>query len=289
MSGKRVWMAGMVSLGMLAGWAQTEVRETVGTGVAEPDSLRIISLTEGLGAPTGGLSESFPAGMPEGPWSQEGAWRQEGGSYFLSRLVQQQLLPYREPYPVEVPASSLAAVPGQASLGHWKNGEVIATGSSVSYPGMMKIDSGSVGVFQTFGNFNLYLGATANKYGWYRGLHTQYGVDGSLTYNFAPRWSATVFGTYYFGRAPMMPGGGLLPPSMLGYFGYNKFGGYVDYDINERFGVMVGGQAVKPTYSTRYEAEPIVTPYVKLGKKVKVGLPVGQIVNEILRDAVRKR
>lgn len=66
----------------------------------------------------------------------------------------------------------------------------------------------------------------------------------------------------------------------------NKFGGYVDYEANENFGVEVGGQTVKQIVSNKYEIEPIVTPYIKAGsgkKKVKIGLPVGQILNSIIR------
>ncbi len=176
-------------------------------------------------------------------------------------------------------------IPGQASLFNWNNGEIIASGGSVYYPGLLKIDSGSLGLYQSFGNTTLYLGATVNKYGWFKGVNTQYGVNGRLCYQFSPRVSATLFGTYYFGGAPLMANGMPMPLSMAGYYGYNKFGGYVDCVINEHFGVQVGGQVVQHTYSNRYEAEPIATPYVKIGrkKKIGIGLPVGQILNHYLK------
>lgn len=44
----------------------------------------------------------------------------------------------------------------------------------------------------------------------------------------------------------------------------------------------MGGQIVKRTYNNIYEAEPIATPYIKVGKgkkKICIGLPLGQILN----------
>lgn len=193
---------------------------------------------------------------------------------------------YRITRPIELNIPDLTYIPGQATIASWPRGEVVATGGSMVMPGLMKIDSGSIGVFQQIGSLSLYVGATANKYGYFRGLHTQYGLNGSVSYQFSPNFSFTAFGTYYFGRPPMMANGMPMPPSMAGYYGMTKFGGYIDYQINEHFGVEVGGQTVQQITTGRYEAEPIVTPYVNIGngnKKIHIGLPVGQILYGILR------
>ena len=57
-----------------------------------------------------------------------------------------------------------------------------------------------------------------------------------------------------------------------------------DYKVTEHIGVQVGGQIVKRTYSNRYEADPIATPYIMVGrkKKIGIGLPVGQILQGFL-------
>ena len=180
----------------------------------------------------------------------------------------------------------LSFIPGQVSVTSWKNGEITARGGSAEYPGLMQINNASFGIYQRAGNFLFYAGGLVNKYGYFRGLHTQYGFDGSITYQFSPKVSFTAFGTYYFGKPPVMGGGLPMSPAMAGYYGVSKIGGYVDYDAGERFGVMVGGQTVQQIGSRRYEAEPIVTPYLKFGsgkKKIAVGLPVGQILYGILR------
>lgn len=173
---------------------------------------------------------------------------------------------------------------GSVPIYAWRSGSVLASGGSVQYPGLMQVDSGSLGIQQSAGPFSFYFGATANKYGWYNGLNTQYGINGSIDYRATPWMSVTLYGTYYWGHAPGMANMMPMPPSMLGYYGYNKFGGFVDLH-NENVGIQLGGQMVKRTGSSRYEAEPIATPYVKVGrgkKKIGIGLPVGQIIHGLL-------
>lgn len=170
--------------------------------------------------------------------------------------------------------------PERAGLFSWNNGGIFISGRTVAYPGLMTVDNGALGLYQSFGNLNFSLSATANKYGWYQGLSTQYGLNGNLNYHFTPKLSATFYAIYYLSKPPFMANGMPMPPSMLGYYGYTRFGGYVDYKVNERIGVQFGGQIVKRTYSNRYEAEPIATPYITVGrkKKIGIGLPVGQIL-----------
>ncbi|MDE6391864.1 MAG: hypothetical protein K2L59_01155 [Muribaculaceae bacterium] len=187
--------------------------------------------------------------------------------------------------PLKLNIPDFTFAPGQASIFRWTNGEFIASGGTTVYPGLMQIDCGALGVFHRFGNFDLYVGGRVNKYGYFRGVHTQYGVDGSVTYNLSPTTSFTAFGTYYSGRLPMIGGGLPMPPAMVGYYDTSKFGGYVNQSLGERFGVLVGGQTVQQVYTREYRLEPIVTPYVKVGtgkKKVGIGLPVGQILHGIL-------
>ncbi len=186
--------------------------------------------------------------------------------------------PQLRDYRISVP--DISFYNGTAPIFTWKSGTVVAIGGSVSYPGLMQVDHGSIGVKQSAGPFSFYIGATSNKYGWYKRLQTQYGINGSIDCQLTPWMSLSAYGTYYWGKAPGMANMMPLPPSMLGYYGYNKFGGYIDFH-NERFGIQMGGQLVKGTYNSRYEVEPIATPYVKVGrgkKKIGIGLPVGQII-----------
>lgn len=178
--------------------------------------------------------------------------------------------------------------PGTAFIPLWRNSGILATGERTVMPGLMQIDSGTIGLVQNFGNLSLYFGGIANKYGFYNGLHTQYGVNGSISYGLSPRLSLVGYGTYYFGKPPLMANGMPMPPSMVGYFGVSTFGGYVNYQFNETFGLNLGGQAVQQFGMNIYRFEPIVTPTVKLGK-VTFGLPVGQIMHGIIRSHIEGR
>lgn len=193
---------------------------------------------------------------------------------------------YRMDHPLELKIPEMRFTPGQAAIFSWTNGAVSASGGRNIYPGLMRIDSGSIGVNQRVGNFTLNAGGVVNKYGYFRGLHTQYGLNGSIAYHFSSEVSFTVFGTYYIGRPPVMGGNLPMSPAMVGYYGVSKFGGYADYSAGERFGILVGGQAVQQVGTYQYEPEPIETPYLKVGsgkKKIAVGLPVGQILYGIFK------
>lgn len=190
---------------------------------------------------------------------------------------------YRFASPIDLHIPDLYFTPGQARLLNWNSGEIITSGGIRSLPGLMQIDNGALDIYQSAGNFTFHIGGMVNKYGYFKGLHTQYGLNGSITYQFTPSLSATIFGDYYFGPPPRMANGMPMPPSMIGYYGHTKYGGYLDYQINEHWGVQTGVQTVQQAGTNRYKAEPIVTPYYKLNKKVAIGLPVGQILYNILK------
>lgn len=190
----------------------------------------------------------------------------------------------RETSDLKLPIWTLT--PGQSNVLEWKTGSIVASGFSSIYPGLMKIDSGSIGSHQQIGNLSFCVGGIANKYGYFRGIHTQYGLNGSLTYHFSPQLSFTGFGTYYWGKPPVMSNGLPMPPAMIGFYGVSRFGGYFDYEASEHFGVKMGGQMIQQVGTEHYEFEPIATPYLKLGngtRKIKIELPVGQILYNALK------
>ncbi|MDE6542232.1 MAG: hypothetical protein K2L74_09485 [Muribaculaceae bacterium] len=172
------------------------------------------------------------------------------------------------------------------------NMELTAYVGTEVYPGLMNKATGRAGV--SFGNERLsfYAGGIVNQYSFHGGMIRQLGLSGRISFRASSPLSFTAFADYYADNsARAMPGGGMLPPSMLGFYDVSRFGGYADYRISERFGVQVGAQAVERIGPrNRYEFEPIATPYVMVGskKKVAVGLPVGQILYGILRGNARR-
>lgn len=177
---------------------------------------------------------------------------------------------------------------GNTDIYQWRTGGLFATGEHQIMPGMMNIDNGTLGLYQNYGNLSFYGGAVVNKYGYFNGLTTQYGVNGNISYHFSGDNYLSLFGAYYFGGLPYMANGLPLPPSMLGYYSMSNFGGYFHYRLNGNLGVDVGGQMVKQVGSDHYRFEPIVTPYFKIGK-VEIGLPVGQIMNGMIQSHIDRK
>lgn len=192
-------------------------------------------------------------------------------------------LPYISVPKLYVHVPDLNFTPGQTSIFRWNSGAILATGTMTQLPGMMNIESGTLGIYQALGNFTLNAGGIVNKYGYFNGLHTQYGLNLSINYQFSTKLSATVFGEHYFGLPPGMDYGTPMSPGMIGYYVRSSYGGYLDFQIKEHWGVQTGVQTIQQVGTNKFQAEPIVTPYYRINKKVAIGLPVGQILYHILR------
>lgn len=175
-------------------------------------------------------------------------------------------------------------VPGESAPFNWKGGGLFGTGYTTDYPGLMRLDNVALGAYQNFGNFTAYAGGIANRYGnYWGGVQTQFGVEASLAYQIAPGLSANVFGIYYFNNHPQQAYGLPITPAMVGFYDRTNFGASLDYQINDRWGVEAGAQMVRPLGSNRLEAIPIASPYYKINNKVKISLPVGEMLYHILR------
>lgn len=244
----------------LACFSQVEMRDSLSIGHKKPDSISFQTLVK--------------------PDSVGFVHRPEYNYTYSPNIS---LFPYRIAQPFELYITHQQLTPGYARPFRWGTGAIIASGSTRSFPGLMQIDNGMLGISQSFGNFTFYAGGVVNKYGYFSGLRTQYGLNSNFTYQFSPQLSATLFGDYYFGQPPRMANGMPMPPSMIGYYGRSTFGVSLDYQINERWGVETGVQTVQQVGTHRYEAEPIITPYYKISKKVAIDLPVGQILYHILK------
>lgn len=165
----------------------------------------------------------------------------------------------------------------RATVSAWNGGRIYLTGGTETFPGLMAIEAGSINVEQSFGNFSLNIFGSATKYGYFNGLKTSYGFGAEATYRFSERVSATIFASYY---SPAL----LLNPAMAGYVKVPNFGGYLDFSISSRFGVQVGAQSYRSLMSNRWEAQPIVKPYVKISEKAAIGVDVGSIIYNVLKS-----
>ncbi len=183
--------------------------------------------------------------------------------------------------------SEAAFTPGSAVIAGWQGGAFTASGQIDNMPGLMGFASGQLGIGQEFGALTLYVGGVANKYGYFGGLHTQYGLDANASYRLSPQWSINARGCYYPGNSlPTMTGGMIAPMSIMGYFQTTQLRLTADYQFSDWLGVETGAKVERLYGTDRYEASPVVTPYFSFGsgnRKVRVGIPVGEIVYKILR------
>lgn len=173
-------------------------------------------------------------------------------------------------------------VPGVADLASWEGGSLSAYGGRLSLPGLMGKESGGIALGHSFGPVSVRVSAGADKYGSFRGLQTSYGVNATINYSISPQWSVTLFGGYQSHVTP-------LTPAMAGYMGTSTIGGYVSYDINDKWGVSVGAQANRSLVTNRWEAQPIVMPYYKINDNAVIRVDVGGIIYNMVKDYLESR
>ena len=168
---------------------------------------------------------------------------------------------------------------GNAVVKGWDTGYVYAGASHTTFPGLMAVETGSFSVTQDFGKVTLSGSVTAEKYRTFRGLDTNYGVSGMLTYRVDERLSFNVFGQYY--RKSLY-----YSPAMLPYIGTSKYGVFADMQFGERFGMDLGVSREYDAYSRRWQTVPIAAPYVKLNNGAKIGLDVGRLLGVMIDEWV---
>lgn len=104
------------------------------------------------------------------------------------------------------------------------------------------------------------------------GIHTQYGVHGSLTYRFSQGVSATIFGEYY-NSTPW------FYMATFPYVNTSRYGGYVTL-TGRRAGAKLGAERYYDPFVRKWEMRPIVTPFMRVGKRVVIELQMGGLLQE---------
>lgn len=166
-----------------------------------------------------------------------------------------------------------------AVVASWNAGLVAASALHATYPGLMAVESGVLSVTHDFGKVVLTGNVMAEKYRTFRGLDTNYGVGGMLTYRIGERFSLNVFGQYYKKSL-------YYSPAALPYVGTSKYGVFADMQFGERFGMDLGVSREYDAYSRRWQTVPIAAPYVKLNNGAKIGLDVGRLLGVMIDNWV---
>ena len=162
---------------------------------------------------------------------------------------------------------------GGKSFNLWRGGALGVNTATAQMPGLMDFQTGSLTLHQDFGRLHLTASATANKY-WMpmqSQLITQYGFGGTASYDVSRTVSLHAFG-YYYASNP------IVAPAFSPYVNTTTYGGYADIRFNDRFGSNVGVRRYVNPMSGRWTTEPIVTPYFRIGKRMKLELPIGNLL-----------
>ncbi len=171
---------------------------------------------------------------------------------------------------------------GIAPIAMWGTGGLMAMGARQSLPGLMGHEHGALTFTQMLGPLSLTASATADKYGYYRGLQTVYGLSGTATYTINETFGLTLFGSYY-ARNPYM-GAAMMP-----YVSSTNFGGFMSVNFSDHFGVDVGAQSTYRPYARGWHTQPIVMPYYRTDSGAKIGIDIGGLLLEVIDNASGRR
>ena len=157
-----------------------------------------------------------------------------------------------------------------------KNLGLYASSSRNTYINLL--DTRSVEFFLNYQNNNLSLhtGVVANQYETL-GVRTQFGISGALEYHFSPQWSVGVFGNIY-NNTPY------FSMAAFPFVETSSYGGWVKYDQG-RIALKLGARNYYDGFQRRWRMEPIVTPSVKIGNKFFIELPVGPLLENLLKKS----
>jgi len=164
-----------------------------------------------------------------------------------------------------------------AGLDLWRGASLGFYGATSQMPGLMNTEVGSMALQQQVGRWHFAVSGNVNKYWmpWQRSLATQFGFGGTVGYDLSEHVTLHAFGYYYANQ--MMVG-----PAMSPYVNTTTYGGYADIRISKNFGTNVGVRRYLNPMTGKWTTEPIVNPYIKIGKDSKFEFPLGALLKELI-------
>lgn len=170
---------------------------------------------------------------------------------------------------------------GYMPLWAWKNINIDVSGEQQHYIGLANISSGTMAVDLSLPNLYIRLYGKANKFSYYHGLQTVWGMGGIINYQISRRLSLCAFGEFYT-RNPYI-GHAAMP-----YLPYNCYGGYLRVETSGPVNMDLGVQSRYNAYDRSWETLPIVRPYLNTKSKVKLGIDFGSPIKNILMSIFGK-
>ncbi len=147
------------------------------------------------------------------------------------------------------------------------------------YLNLMYRNTAIFGFYLQSQNINFEINLIANRYETLNPT-MQFGVSNSLQYRLSPHWSIGIWGTIYNSN----------PYFYMATFPFvdtSSYGGWVKYEDN-RIGIKLGSRNYYDSFQRQWKWEPIITPSVKIGKKIILEVPVGPMVQKSMERILKK-
>lgn len=172
----------------------------------------------------------------------------------------------------------------------WSSGVLTPYGEINELPGIMRSERVGVAFMQNVGNVTFGVSAYNINYGMFREMASQKGISASLEWRVNEHLSLHGFGTYA-GRMNSLNGPGFFgnPVNRAGYVDASRYGGFLRYTPNDKWGVDMGAQNQYNMATGRWEAAPILRPFVKVNGRDAIGIDVGGILYHLLRENAGKQ
>ncbi len=157
----------------------------------------------------------------------------------------------------------------------FRHGVLSASGGQTSLPGIGLIRNASFGYQHALNSkLALQLNVNAMKINMSHITGQAFSTSGTLLYRPSERVEFKFFGSYDIGNSYGMS--------------THQYGATMGVNMSDRFSMEVGVQRYYNTIRGRWETVPIVIPYYRF-KNAKLGLDVGGLIYEVLRETVFDR
>jgi len=154
----------------------------------------------------------------------------------------------------------------------FRHGAFFGSGTQTSLPGIGRFNNASLGYQHVLNpKLALQLSVNAMKINMSHISGQAFSTSGALLYHPSDQVTLKFFGSYDIGNSYGMS--------------THRYGATMSVDMSDRFSMEVGAQRYYNAMRGRWETVPIVIPYYRF-EKFKLGLDVGGLIYEILREAV---
>lgn len=158
------------------------------------------------------------------------------------------------------------------ALWQFPRGEIYGSGGQTSVPGIGRFNDAALMYRQVLSrNLSFQLALDAMKINMSHITGQAFNASGAFSYHLSEGVAFHLFGSYAIGNTYGMT--------------THRYGATVSADMSGRFGMEVGVQRYYNSLRGRWETVPVAIPYYKFDK-FKLGLDVGGLLYEVLRNAV---